>query len=725
MATETRYKNNKKWEVLPPADPEAAEKIAEALNISNAAARLLYKRGCHTVEDANAFVRFEKGQLHDPRLMPDIDKAVEKIKEALEKNKRIIIYGDYDVDGVTSVSVLYLFLKRKGADVGYYIPQRSKEGYGMSSDVIRKMVEDGAGLIITVDTGITAIEEVRLARELGCDVVVTDHHECREELPCACAVVNPQRHDSEYPFCELAGVGVVYKLICAIECELSETKDMEKAILGVSSEYIDLVAIGTVADVMPVRDENRMIVSYGLSKIEHSERCGLKALMAAAAAPVQTAYAPKNVKKPRITSSYISYTIAPRINAAGRISDASAAVELFLTEDDKKAAELAEDLCRVNRERQALENVIAEEAYAKAEATHDFANDPVIVLHDDMWHNGIIGIVASRVTEKYGMPSILISFEGCAGDEKDFGKGSGRSIKGLNLVESLGECGDILEKYGGHELAAGLTVRRDRLDDFKRAINDAARKRLAMSSEEPTSVADDSLEFNEITLGLAEDMLLMEPFGVGNPLPIYVSRGVTVRSVIGVGSNKHTKFIFTDGKTSVAAMCFSASPQELDVHEGDIVDVMYNIDINEFRGERSVQMIIRAIRKNELQLKDDNSEYDLYKSIRACVPEKIDYEKYVPEKCDFAAVYRMIRHEISMGRNRITARGAVALVQEAVEMNYVKLKIIFDVFSEMNILHIEEVSADVYNVYAANNTKKVQLERSAILKRLRSKYKYK
>ncbi len=722
MAAETRYKNNRKWETTEPAPKDAVSEISHALGITEAAARLLYKRGCHTKEEASAFVRRETGDLHSPHLLPDIKKAVSRILLAISENKKIIIYGDYDVDGVTSVSVLYLYLSRLGANVGYYIPKRSGEGYGMSQGVIRRMVDEGAGLIITVDTGITAIEEVRLARELGCDVVVTDHHECREVLPDASAVVNPQRHDSEYPFRELAGVGVVYKLVCAIECE-RRGGDMEAAVMAVSSEYIDLVAIGTVADVMPVRDENRLIVSYGLRRIENTERCGLLALMEASLPQNTLGRFPK---KPRITSSYISYTIAPRINAAGRISDASIAVELFLTNDKNRADALAKELCEVNRERQSLENVIAEEAYAKVANDHDFAHDPVIVLHDSDWHNGIIGIVASRVTEKYGTPSILISFEG--GSEPrpdDLGKGSGRSIKGLNLVESLSECSEFLEKYGGHELAAGLTVRRDKLDDFCLAINEAARKRLAMRDEEPTVTADDELKFSEVTIGLAEDMLLFEPFGVGNPTPVFITNGLQVKNVIGVGSNKHTRLTLSDGGASIMAMCFSVTPEELDIHEGDFIDVMYNVDINEFRGDRTAQMIVRYIRKNAGQLEVERRERELYKSIRACVPEEIDYNRYIPSRDDFTAVFRVLRHEISCGRTEITARGAVSLLETQSSVNYIKLKLILDIFSEMNILRIEEISDDTYRIGSSGITEKVQLEKSNILRRLRTKYRYK
>lgn len=722
MSAETKYRSKRKWEVVGETDENAVRSIKETLGVSAALARLLYKRGCKTSDEAGAFIRHETGAFHNPYLMPDIKKAIEKIKIALSENKKIMIYGDYDVDGVTSVSVLYLYLASFGANVEYYIPKRSNEGYGMSEGVVRRMIEEGAGLIITVDTGITALDEIKLAKYLGCDVVVTDHHECREELPAADAVVNPQRHDSEYPFSELAGVGVVYKLVCALENELRTDGDLERAVMNVSNKYIDLVAIGTVADVMPVRDENRHIISYGLSRMDSEKRLGLQALFESASGGKQTAY-----QTQRITSSYISYTIAPRINAAGRIDDASVAVELFLTDDEARAHELAEKLCAVNRERQLLENVIAEEAYAKVEKTHDFANDPVIIVSDEKWHNGIIGIVASRVTEKFGCPSILISFEGCEGKPDDFGKGSGRSVRGLNLVETLSTCDEYLEKYGGHELAAGLTVRRDKLDDLKRAINEAARKSLAASTEEPTLTADDMLEFDEANLRLAEELLLLEPYGVGNPTPVYITTGLNVKNVFGVGSNKHTRLTLTDGRSTITAMCFSVSPEELDVYAGDAVDVMYNLDVNEFRGERSAQMIVRAVRKSEEQLEAERSEYELYKKMLngENIDSDVKLDGYIPSREDFAAVFRVMRHEISMKRTDVTARGAAALVDGMVSMNYIKLRLIFDIFSEMNILTVKETDRDRFTVGRSPSNEKVQLEKSNILRRLIAKYKNK
>lgn len=437
--------------------------IANKLGIKLPTAQLLVNRGCMTPTEAKAFLTKEEEQLHDPFMMLDMDNAAYRIIEGIENGDKIVIYGDYDVDGVTSVSSLYLYLKEKGADVSYYIPCRLGEGYGVSEAAIRKLHEEGYNLIITVDTGITAVAEAELARQLGMDIIVTDHHECHGELPDAEAVVNPRRPDCPYPFKELAGVGVVFKLMCAVESVMNPEDEMIDCVRRISAEYGDLVAIGTIADVMPINDENRLIVSYGLSLIENTTRPGLIELIEA------TRSDSKYQTKRKITTSFIGYTIAPRINAAGRISDASIAVKLFLAEDCETAAPIAKKLCDINRERQNEENKIVDQAYARIDAEHDFERDPIIILDDEQWHHGIIGIVASRITEKYACPSILISFEG-NGSEKsgeDFGKGSGRSVKGLNLVDALSECSDLLEKFGGHELAAGLTIKRENLPNSR------------------------------------------------------------------------------------------------------------------------------------------------------------------------------------------------------------------------------------------------------------------
>lgn len=716
-----KYISNKKWETLPKPDPVSVNIIKSALGVQSVTAELLCLRGYSSPELASIFISHRE-ELHDPRLLPDMDAAIERIARAIDEGEKIVIYGDYDVDGVTSVSILYLYLRKLGADVSYYIPCRSREGYGMSTDAVQSIAADGGKLIVTVDTGITAIEEIEAARQLGCDVIVTDHHECREALPEAVAVINPRRADSKYPFCDLAGVGVVFKLLCALDAELRTGGDMVAAATNIKNDYIDLIAIGTIADVMPLRDENRLIVGLGLARIENTRLVGLRALIKASDGISNGVR--RSERKRKITSSYVSYTLAPRINAAGRIGDAAVAVELFLTDDAKRAGELARRLCEINRERQLLENEIAKEAYAKIESTSEFENDTVIVLDDENWNAGIIGIVASRVTEKYGRPSILITFEG-SGSEKnasDEGKGSGRSVAGLNLVEVLGRCSEYLVKYGGHELAAGLTVTRSMLPAFRCAINDVVRCEFDGESiiAEPTLTADIEIEPDECTLSLAEGLSLFEPCGVGNPSPVFMTCGFFVSAVSGVSGDRHTRMMLqTPGGACVTAMCFGCPPDMLGVYGGELIDVMYTLDVNVFRGEASPQLTVRALRKNEKQFALEAAARNLYDKIRDGVePASIDD---IPVRADFSAVYRIIRHEVSMGRNIMPIGRLRSLLSPIRPMGYIKLRLVLDVLAELKVISKIEIEPDVIKIEDNTLMTKVAIEKSTFLRRVKEK----
>ncbi|NLM56498.1 MAG: single-stranded-DNA-specific exonuclease RecJ [Clostridiales bacterium] len=719
LSVARKYLSNKKWETLPKPDPVSVNIIKSELGVQSATAELLCLRGYNTPELARTFISRSE-VLHDPRLLPDMDAAIERIATAIDKGEKIVIYGDYDVDGVTSVSILYLYLQKLGANVSYYIPCRSREGYGMSTDAVQSIAADGVKLIVTVDTGITAIEEIEAARQLGCDVIVTDHHECREVLPEAIAVINPRRADSKYPFCDLAGVGVVFKLMCALEAKLRTGGDMIAATTNIKNEYIELAAIGTIADVMPLCDENRLIVGLGLARIENSRRVGLRALIEASDGASNGIR--RTERKRKITSSYVSYTLAPRINAAGRIGDAAVAVELFLTDDVRRAGELARRLCEINRERQLLENEIAKEAYVKIESSHDFDNDPVIVLDDENWNAGIIGIVASRVTEKYGRPSILITFEG-SGSEKndnDEGKGSGRSVAGLNLVEVLGRCSEYLVKYGGHELAAGLTVTRSMLPAFRRAINDIVRCEFNGGKIEvdPVLTADIEIEPDECTLSLADELSLFEPCGVGNSPPVFMTCGFLASAVSGISGDRHTRLtLTTPGGSSVTAMCFGCPPDLLGIYGGEIVDVMYTLDVNVFRGEASAQLTVRALRKNEKQILREEEERCLYEKILEGT-EPADVND-IPVREDFSAVYRIIRHEVSMGRSIMPIRRLKALLSQIRPVGYIKLRLTLDVLAELKVINKREIEPDVVKLEDNALMTKVILEKSTFLQRVK------
>ena len=706
----------KKWNVLGVRD-RATEALADALGIGTLTAGLLSNRGYTTEEAASRFLRMEEEMLHSPMLLRDMDKAVARIADALQKQEKIVIYGDYDVDGVTSVSILYLYLQALGANVGYYIPNRMGEGSGLSAGSVDHLIDMGANLIVTVDTGITANKEVAHALSRGTDVVVTDHHECHGDLPNAAAVVNPRRPDCDYPFKELAGVGVVFKLLCAFEAKHHALSEQE-AVRRICDTYADLVAIGTIADVMPIQDENRLIVAYGLHKIERAERMGLVALCEAVSRKPDGT---RSARAPKITSGFVGYPLAPRITAAGRISTASLAVELFLTDSREKADELAARLCDINRERQTEENRIAQEAYAYIEATHDFARDPVIVLEADSWHHGVIGIVASRITEKYGLPSILISFDGAQSDgDMEIGKGSGRSVKGLNLVDALVHCGDLLEKYGGHELAAGLSVRRENIAAFRERINTYARENFSHESLLPTLDADFEIGAEEVSLRNAEELRLLEPYGVANPVPSFILREMEVLEVQSISFGKHTKLLLARPDLSeLTAMYFSRSPKEAAIYPGDRVDIFATMDINEFGGQKSAQLIVRDIRLCEADTVAYAALQARYAEIAGgahIAPE----EDVLPSREEFGTVYNFIRRRVRFGEEEFTVREMLQRDEQIGAIGYIKLRVILNVLFEMNLVGIEELGPEkfVFKLYYQN--KRTDLEKSAILRRLRA-----
>lgn len=700
------------------SDPVAAE-ISRALGVTLPCAELLVTRGCHTAEEARIFLGKGGEILHDPFLMKDMRAGAARVIEALERKERIVIYGDYDVDGVTSVSILYLYLQALGADIHYYIPCRKGGGYGVSRAAIDQLIEEGTQLVVTVDTGITATDEIAYAAERGVDFVVTDHHECREVVPTACAVINPKQEICPYPFKELAGVGVVFKFLCAVECLLHPEDSMVNCVRRISYEYADLAAIGTIADVMPIKDENRLIVSLGLSRMEQTKRIGLSEL-------IQLSRNGDGKSKPsaikKITSGFIGFTIAPRINAAGRISNASIAVELFLTKDKRKAIELASRLCDINRERQVEENKIAEEAYEKIAADAE-SQRSVMVLDDESWHHGIIGIVASRVTEKYGCPSILISFEdGDDGSGDDVGKGSGRSVPGMNLVEALNHCSDLLVKYGGHELAAGLTIKRSKLPEFRRRLNEYASSCFRDGNPEAVMEVDCELTPTDVTMHFAEELFLLEPYGISNPVPQFVMYDVTVNDVIPVGAGRHTKMILSKDDLSVVAMFFSISPSELTFGAGDCIDVLFNVDINEFRGVKSLQLIARDARISAAETELIESSREIYERIKS--GEVIGTaDEYVPNRDEFGSIYQFLRREFRSAHDTLYLPHAVRLLRrQGIDIGYVKMKFIIRIFQELNLVGIDEQENDRYRFSITYTKNKTSLDKSNIYRRLKSQY---
>ena len=707
----------KQWKIGNRADEDGAiAALVEALGIGFPTACLLYQRGYRTPSEAASFLRLEGELLHDPFLMADMAAACTRVTAAIDRKEKIAVYGDYDVDGVTAVSLLCLYLRSRGADVSYYIPNRVGEGYGVNRAAVEALVKGGVTLLLTVDTGITASEEVCYAASLGCDTVITDHHECQSELPAAVAVVNPRRPDCSYPFKELAGVGVAFKLVTALE--YTKRKNALQSTEGFLSElceqYIDLVALGTVADVMPLRDENRLIVSMGLKAIEASPRPGLRALSEASESG-------KGGKKKAITTSFLGFTLAPRINAAGRLRSASLAAELFLTESKEEAAAIAAELCEINRLRQEEENRILSEIRARIDADPALGEAPVIVLEDDGWNHGVIGIVSSRITERYGKPSILISFEG------EDGKGSGRSVKGLNLVEALGACADLLVKYGGHELAAGLTVRRADLPAFRERLCAYAAERLAEKETVTTLEIDCELYPAELTLKQAEELSLLEPCGISNPVPLFCLRDALVREALPMGQNRHTKLLLEAGGRRFTAVFFGNSPEELGYVSGDRCDIAFQLSVNEYQGVRTEQLLLRDIRPSEAaegELTEQARRYDEIRSGRLAPPPSL-----IPLREDFVRVYLHLKRTLPPDGGTVGLSSLLRALSDTPTasgpIGYVKLRLVLDILAESGVLKARlteggTVGKERYEITVPHLETKVDLERSWLYKQLKN-----
>ena len=694
------------------ADSAKAIELAQALRINPITAVLLINRGINDPDSARRFLSADPSSLHDPFLLKDMDLAVKRVEEAEKRGEKVVVYGDYDVDGVTSVSVLYTYLKNRGIDVFYHIPRREGEGYGISRSAIDDIVAKGAKLMISVDCGITAVDEVGYARSLGLDTVVTDHHECHGELPDACAVVNPRRTDCGYPFKELAGVGVAFNLACALEINRAPDCPWKDTALALCREYCDLIAIGTVADVMPLSDVNRYIVMLGLDALREPRRPGIAALCDAASQG-------SGDRKRRITSSYIGYTIAPKINAAGRLDDASIAVELMLSQDRAEADKLAERLISMNRERQDKENQIFREAREKIRSEHDFENDPVIVLGEEGWHHGVIGIVASRVTESYRLPSIMISFS-----PDGTGKGSGRSIKGLNLVDALAACKETLIKFGGHELAAGLSIERGKFDDFKKAINEYARKNISREEMDGALDCECILDCTEITVEMIDEFCKLEPYGVTNPVPRFAMCDALICDIVPVGSDRHTRLVIEKNGIRMTAMYFNAVAANLPFRRGEHADLLFTLEVNEYMGRRTPQMTVREMAPCETQRNALEKKRALYQSIINGEGVSRDAGA-IPQRKEFADLYRELTRRFKNGINKFGA-GEISHYFNWSGDRFVKVKLAIDVLCEVKLIEVKQKQShgdDLYIFRMIPPREKTNLDKSPLYNRIRAEQK--
>ena len=704
----------KKW-ILKDYDKEAAAAISDALSILPATAALLVERGHDTKKAALDFINKESAVMHDPFLLPCMEAAVKRIEQAVLKHEKIMVYGDYDVDGITGTAVLVMFFRSLGCDVKYHIPSRFTEGYGVNEDSIRAFAAEGVSLIVTVDTGVTAVNEAKTAKELGVDMIITDHHQCKDILPDTLAVINPQRPDSKYPFSELAGVGVAFKLICGYFCyqatgAVSYSKENRELLFDVIRDcykaYGEIIALGTIADIMPVIDENRLIIAYGLMRMPKTKNIGLRALLN------ETELGDPNTKK-KITTTTVSFTLAPRINAAGRLGDASRAVEMFLTEDESLAAEIARELCDKNRERQTEENTISAEAEKMISEQIDFSSDKIIILDSDSWHHGVIGIVSSRITDKYHLPSILISFEG----DGSVGKGSGRSIECFNLNDALQLCNDLLIKFGGHSFAAGLSVERDKLPDFKERIGNIAREKITDEDAEPKVYVDLQLYPEDLTLDFLSELSQLEPFGTSNPVPLFMLCGLTIKDIVPVSNGKHLRITFSYEDKTISAMYFGKSEADFQFMINDRVDILFNATENEFRSVVTFQIVIRDVRFSDEARSENDAEIGVYGYIKddIILPER----DHIPCREECAAVFRSLRSKCAeKGSADINLKKLAAY--EFKNMNYIKLRLILDIFEELTFIKQKTDDGIMFRITLNDKCERRELGSSSLFNKLNS-----
>ena len=561
---------NKKWQIYE-TNNDKIEELVKTYKINNLLATILINRGIDSKEKIRQFLEPTRQDFYNPYLMKDMEIAVERIIRAIKNQEKVIIYGDYDVDGITSTTVLKKFLKDLGLEVSYYIPNRLNEGYGLNKNAIEKIVNEGYSLMITVDCGITGIEEIDYANSLGLEVIVTDHHEPGEVLPKAFAVVNNKRKDSTYPFRDLAGVGVVFKLCQALGMKLGLKEETYL-------KYLDIVCVGTISDIVPLVDENRVITKLGLLLVKQTRNMGLRAIINS------SGYS-------KIDSNTISFGVAPRINACGRMGKAEEALELLLSTDIYKVNELTRKLNEHNKERQEIEKSIYESVIEKIGKEH-LDENRTIVVGGENWHHGVIGIVSSKITDMYFKPSILISFE-----EDGIGKGSGRSIPGFDLHDSLMKCQDSLEKFGGHSMAVGVTIRKEKLEEFRKEFEEVA-KEEKIEEIMPVLNIDSKIDLNYVDKEMIESLKELEPFGEANKMPIFAFKNLRIDSIRALSEGKHLKLTLKQDNRIINAIGFNMGELAEEYRIGDKIDVAGVLEINTFNGVDNLQINIKDLMKS-------------------------------------------------------------------------------------------------------------------------------
>lgn len=559
---------NKKWQINE-VDDEIVEKIKNEFNLSKLVASIIASKGMKNQDEIEVFLHPRRNDFHDPFLLPDMEKAVDRIVKAINNNEKVAIYGDYDVDGITSSTVLHRFLKDRGLDTDIYIPNRLSEGYGLNSNEINKIAETGHTLIITVDCGITGKEEVALAKTLGIDTIVTDHHEPPQEggLPDAVAVVDAKRKDNKYPFNGLAGVGVAFKLTQALTQRLNIREEE-------NLKYLDIVCVGTISDIVPLVDENRTISQLGLRLVKQTRNVGLRVLL-------------ESIGYKKIDSNTVSFGVAPRINACGRMGHEREALQLFLTDNIEEAKEITQKLNNYNLERQDIEKRIFDEAQEMLKIEENKL--PCIVLAKENWHHGVIGIVSSKMTEMYGKPSILLSIE------ENLEKGSGRSVPGFDLHEALENCKENIKQFGGHSMAVGITLEKEKFEAFKEAFEKYA-ENMNVSGIVPVINVDEKLSLDDISIQNIKELEILEPFGEANKMPIFQISNLKIDSIRAISEGKHLKMTLKDEKRVIDVIGFNMGNLAEEYPIGTKVDIVGNLEINNYRGIENIQINLKDIR---------------------------------------------------------------------------------------------------------------------------------
>ena len=672
----------RKWEVRP-LDKERAAAFAQTYGVPFFLAMLMNIRGFDDAAHLREFLG-EGEPLSDPFLLKDMDKAAARITRAVDNMEKIAVYGDYDADGVTSTAMLYSYLETRGADVIFYIPQREGEGYGMNIGAVEYLKEQGVSLIVTVDNGISSVQEVARANELGIDVVVTDHHRPQEILPDAVAVVDAYRPDDTSPYKHFSGVGIAFKLLMALEDGAGDVEDLLEA-------YSDLAAIGTIGDIVPLTGENRTLIRAGLERLSQSDRPGVQALLENA-----------GIAGKALTSTNVAFTLVPRINATGRMGAPERAVRLLISGYEEEAKVLSEEICADNEERRRVEAEIAEAAFADIEAK-GYMKDRVVVVDGENWHHGVIGIVASRVTERCGKPCMIIS----RGETE--AKGSGRSIEGFSLFEAICACGDLLIKFGGHPMAAGITLKPENIEAFRKRINRYAAEHFPQMPTQ-TVTLDCKLNPAALSVSMAQSLTQLEPFGNGNPQPVFGLFNMELSNVTPVGGGGHLRLTLEKNGAVITAMRFNTKPEELPYHIGDKIDLAVQLEAREFRGQPSLTVIVRDMKFAAFDTeKNIASLASFEKWQRGEVLSAEDKNRLYPDRACLAAIYRALRTVNGKETDQVRF-----VSQFGKDMTLGLFKTALLVFEERGLVH-SEIADDTFTAALIETSGKTDITRSPVL----------